>query len=135
MHKSCILFAIESFVALLHHAFLQKNLFYHSIILCSRNIICFLFSSALCKPGEYSPNGLSPCFVCPVGHYSDKLRSITCNKCPTGTTTVNTGADSKYQCGSKRFKYQFFLIFFMSTSKVGHQNNFVGKLGIHQLKH
>lgn len=69
----------------------------------------------MCKPGEYSPNGLSPCNVCPQGKYSDKYQSKTCIACPSGTTTIATGTSSLYDCGSKVFFLQH-KMFFMAKN-------------------
>ena len=54
----------------------------------------------MCKPGEYSSNGLSPCTIAPQGTYTDKYMSLQPIPCPSGTTTVSTGAISMFKCGS-----------------------------------
>eukprot|EP00111_Clytia_hemisphaerica_P015651 TCONS_00046199-protein len=60
----------------------------------------FTSCKEICKPGEYSSNGLAPCSICPVGTYSDDYRSASCKSCPAGTTTVKPGTISKFDCGS-----------------------------------
>ena len=38
--------------------------------------------------------------MCDAGKYSDKRNSLSCSLCPSGTTTIKAGAQSKDECGS-----------------------------------
>ena len=63
------------------------------------------FFAEICVPGEYSENGLSPCTASPPGRYTEGYRQTSSKACPTGTTTVTSGATSPYTCGSKCFLF------------------------------
>ncbi|XP_059142337.1 sushi, von Willebrand factor type A, EGF and pentraxin domain-containing protein 1-like [Physella acuta] len=43
----------------------------------------------LCRPGQFSNNGVQPCDPCPVGSYQSKYGMKSCDLCPYGMSTVN----------------------------------------------
>ena len=71
---------------------------YYISILSYYNITIVLYSLIpVCKLGyEGSPGS---CTKCSIGTYRDALNMSSCVKCPTGKSTLQTGADSLDKCG------------------------------------
>lgn len=63
--------------------------------------MCFNFFFTLivpCRSGEYSANGKSDCFKCPVNFYQPSPGSGACLPCPDGYKTAGEGAVAEYEC-------------------------------------
>ncbi|XP_022103007.1 sushi, von Willebrand factor type A, EGF and pentraxin domain-containing protein 1-like [Acanthaster planci] len=51
-----------------------------------------------CLAGNFSSNGIVPCFKCMLGEYQPLPGQTSCVACPNGTTTQDYGAQSLNQC-------------------------------------
>ena len=56
-----------------------------------------------CEPGYHSPDGLSPCNICPKGTYQPKMQRSVCIQCKSGIYGGKEGATSNADCPSKSF--------------------------------
>ncbi|XP_059142334.1 uncharacterized protein LOC131929966 [Physella acuta] len=52
----------------------------------------------LCRPGQFSHNGIQPCDPCPVGSHQSKYGMKSCDLCPYSMSTVVTGTTSIDDC-------------------------------------
>ena len=58
----------------------------------------------ICRPGEYGvqqevgEQGLMPCSLCPVDHYSDEVAATSCKACPPFSGSTVQGLVAKNQC-------------------------------------
>ncbi|XP_022091514.1 sushi, von Willebrand factor type A, EGF and pentraxin domain-containing protein 1-like [Acanthaster planci] len=51
-----------------------------------------------CKPGTFSPSGLTTCRPCPRGSFQPNFKQMACLPCMEGTTTSTKGARSPSDC-------------------------------------
>lgn len=61
----------------------------------------YLFFTALCLPGYFSPTGAQPCSPCPVGYYQNDTGSHSCLPCPPNTRSILGHAESIDDCKGK----------------------------------
>ncbi len=54
-------------------------------------------TSSVCVIGYEGPPG--NCTECPLGKFRDALNLTSCQDCPTGKSTAETGANSSALCG------------------------------------
>ncbi|XP_059158280.1 uncharacterized protein LOC131942419 [Physella acuta] len=52
----------------------------------------------LCRPGQFSHNGIQACDPCPVGSYQSKYGMTSCDLCPYSMSTVAMGTTSVDEC-------------------------------------
>ena len=57
-----------------------------------------MFLLDICQPGQYSDDGLGPCFLCPIGLYNMEYKQTACVSCPPGLTTATEGSSSNTDC-------------------------------------
>ncbi|KAL4239882.1 Calcium ion binding [Mactra antiquata] len=53
-----------------------------------------------CDLGEYFSNTLNRCEPCAVGYYQDETGQFRCKHCPAGSTTRETGSESRDECST-----------------------------------
>ncbi|XP_071847709.1 uncharacterized protein [Apostichopus japonicus] len=52
----------------------------------------------VCKPGQYSSNGVEPCALCEISFYQPHENSDSCLECPQSRKTLEKGSTSVLQC-------------------------------------
>ncbi|XP_041478166.1 sushi, von Willebrand factor type A, EGF and pentraxin domain-containing protein 1-like [Lytechinus variegatus] len=52
----------------------------------------------ICDAGHFSPTGVAPCELCPIGTYQPETLSTSCLQCPNGTNTMASGSNHIQQC-------------------------------------
>ena len=57
--------------------------------------------TAICSPGSYSANGLTPCIKCPATHYQPSKGQTYCLPCGGLRRTLDVGATSEVECKGK----------------------------------
>ena len=51
-----------------------------------------------CTPGQYYNSQTKMCSPCPEGKYQDEMNKDTCQDCPAGKTTLDTGSKNSSAC-------------------------------------
>ena len=62
--------------------------------------VFFFILAAICQPGSFSKDGLSPCTKCPKSFYFTQNASTTCQECDSHRVTLQEGSLSSTDCKS-----------------------------------